>query len=165
MDMSLSLEFMTNFRKVRSGLPINVKLDNGEAYKQGGHGHILMFQTNRQNQCTNTELVIMTISDTPTVIGEHKLSARVIRELEDFVKKNKNLLIQLADMEIDYIDFIEQMSCKKPKFEYDRKELELEIDQAVSILEIEGLFGSERQDKAIKNEIRKRKKKNDFRSN
>ena len=106
---SQSVEYMINFRKNRSGLPVNVWLDEGQAYKVGGHGYILKFQTNRQNQWTNNELADMTISDTPKVIGEHKLSARVIKELEDFVKRNKKLLMQLADMKIDFIDFVEQV--------------------------------------------------------
>ena len=105
-----SLWSMANFRKDKSGLPVNVWLDEGQTYKTGGgHGYRLKFQTNRQNQWTNTELAIMTISDIPKVIGEHKLPAKVIKELEDFVIRNKKLLMQLADMKIDFDTFREKV--------------------------------------------------------
>ena len=104
-----SLWSMANFRKDRSGLPVNVWLDEGQTYKNAGHGYRIKFQTNRQNQWTNTELATMTISDDPQVIGEHNLSLRVIKELSDFVIRNKILLIQLADMKIDFDTFRERV--------------------------------------------------------
>jgi len=109
MEKQESVWSMANLRKSKSGLPVNVWLDEGQTYKNAGHGYRLKFQTNRQNQWTNNELATMTISDTPRVIGEHGLSARVIKELEDFVVRNKNLLMQLADMKIDFFQFVERM--------------------------------------------------------
>ena len=104
------LMYMANFKKHQSGLPVNVWLDEAQTYKKEGHGYRIKFQINRQNQWTNKELATMTISDTPEVIGvEHKFSARVIKELEDFVIRNKDLLIQLADMKIDFDTFRERM--------------------------------------------------------
>jgi len=103
------VEFMVNFRKSNSGLPVNVWLDEGKTYEKGGHGYWIKFQTNRQNQWTNSELAVMTISDTPQVIGDHKLSVGVIKVLEAFVIRNKRLLMQLADMKIDFETFIERV--------------------------------------------------------
>jgi len=104
-----SLWSMANFRKDRSGLPVNVWLDEGQTYRKGGYGYRLKFQINKQNQVTNTELATMTISDDPQVIGKHELSANEIQQLKDFIKRNKTLLMQLSDMEIDFLEFRERM--------------------------------------------------------
>jgi hypothetical protein len=97
------------FRKVRSGLPVNVWLDDEAAYVRGGHAKRIKFQTDKGDHPKTDTFATMTISDNPEVIGGHKLSGKVIRQLQDFIIKNKVALEQLADQEIDFIGFLELM--------------------------------------------------------
>ena len=101
---------MANLRKDRSGLPVNIWLDESQTYKSSRHGYRIKFQRDKGDRVSKTNLSTMTISDNPQVIGDHELSSKEITMLKNFVIRNKQALIQLSDMEISIFDFAEQMA-------------------------------------------------------
>ncbi len=48
---------MTTLRKTRSGLPVNLYLDDSGSYLNGGHGPRIKFQSDKGN-CPNTRSMI-----------------------------------------------------------------------------------------------------------
>jgi hypothetical protein len=100
---------MATLKAKRSGLPVDLWLDDSVAYKRGGHAMRIKFQPERGCSSITHDFVPMTISDEPEVLGEHRLSARDIRVIKDFVKRNKKALEDLSDGLIDFIEFIERM--------------------------------------------------------
>lgn len=108
---------MTTLRKARSGLPVNIYLDDCGSYLNGGHGPRIKFQPDK-GDCPNTRSVIhMTISDEPTIpiknyqsllngVGSNDISL-----IMSFVIANKTNLLRLCDCNDDYdiFNFLEDM--------------------------------------------------------
>ena len=97
---------MATYRKNKSGLPVNVWLDDGMAYRKSKHGKRIKFQPDRGDRPVTDDFTTMTISDNPQVFGDHELSSKEIQQLKDFVIRNRDLLEQMSDMEIDFEDFL-----------------------------------------------------------
>ena len=97
---------MATYRKSKSGLPVNVWLDDGMAYRKSKYGKRIKFQPDRGDRPVTDDFTTMTISDDPKVIGEHELSNKEIQQLKDFVTRNRDLLELMSDMEIDFEDFL-----------------------------------------------------------
>jgi hypothetical protein len=108
---------MTTLRKTRSGLPVNLYLDDSGSYLNGGHGPRIRFQPDKGN-CPNIRSIIpMTISDEPTIpiknyqsrlngVGSNDISL-----IMSFVIANKTNLLRLCDRndEYDFFNFLEDM--------------------------------------------------------
>jgi len=109
--MDCTLDEMSTLRKNRSGLPVNIWLDDSMLYKRGGHGMRIKFQPDKGDSPVTRGMVPMTIEDEPRVIGNNKLkiSNSDVEKIRDFVKANKDLLKALSDMKIDFIDFVDKM--------------------------------------------------------
>ena len=105
-----SLWSMATIRKSDSGLPVNIWVDDGMTYKRSGHGKRIKFQPDRGDHPVTGNFASITISDNPEVIGEHNLSEREIRQLREFVIKNRDILEQLSDMEIGIREFFERFN-------------------------------------------------------
>jgi hypothetical protein len=104
---------MATIRKIDSGLPANIWVDDSASYKKGGHGKRIKFQPNKSDR-PNTRGVMstMTISDDPKVIAGHKkieLSSKEIEKIRQFVIVNKKSLEDLSDMKIGIFDFGKKM--------------------------------------------------------
>jgi len=104
-----SLWSMAILRKFRTGLPVNVWVEEGSENKKRKHGNRIKFQRDRGDRPVSHNFVTMTISDEPEVIGKHELSSKEIQQLKDFVIRNKELLNRLDDGDIDIGVFLEQM--------------------------------------------------------
>lgn len=99
---------MATLRKSRSGLPVNLYLDDSGSYLSGGYGPRIKFQSDKGN-CPNTRSMIpMTISDEPTIpiknyqsrlngIGSNDISLII-----SFVIANKANLLRLCDRNDEY---------------------------------------------------------------
>ena len=108
-----NLDEMASLRKRRTGLPVNIWLDDSMLYKRtGGHGMRIKFQPDKGDRPITRSMVPMTIEDDPKIVGNNvkiNLSASEIEKIKIFIKANKNLLIALSDMKIDIFDFLERM--------------------------------------------------------
>ena len=106
-----NLDEMATLRKKRSGLPVNIWVDDSMKYIRGGHGMRIKFQPDKGNRPITQGMVPMTIEDEPRIIGTNKLkiSGSEIEKLKMFIKKNKDLLVSLSDMKIDFGDFLNKM--------------------------------------------------------
>ncbi len=108
---------MATLRKTRSGLPVNLYLDDSGSYLNGGHGPRIKFQPDKGN-CPNTRSMIpMTISDEPTIPIKNYQSrlngvgSNDIALIMSFVIANKTNLLRLCDRndEYDISNFLEDM--------------------------------------------------------
>ena len=107
------LEEMATLRKSRSGLPVNLWLDDSMAYKRSGHAYRIKFQPDKGERPITRSMVPMTIEDDPKIMGNNpkiNLSNDDINKVKAFVIANKNLLLALSDMKIDFIDFVAKMT-------------------------------------------------------
>ena len=108
---------MATLRKSRSGLPVNLYLDDSGSYLDGGHGPRIKFQHDKGNSPNTRSMIPMTISDDPTIplrnyqsrldgVGSNDISL-----IMSFVIANKENLLRLCDRndEYDISNFLEDM--------------------------------------------------------
>lgn len=108
---------MATLRKSRSGLPVNLYLDDSGSYLDGGHGPRIKFQPDKGNSPNTRSMIPMTISDEPTIplrnyqsrldgVGSNDISLIML-----FVIANKENLLRLCDRndEYDISNFLEDM--------------------------------------------------------
>ena len=108
---------MATLRKERSGLPVNLYLDDSGSYLNGGHGPRIKFQPDK-GDCPNTRSMLpMTISDEPTIpIKNYKsrlngIGSNDISLIISFVIANKVNLLRLCDRndKYDFSNFLDDM--------------------------------------------------------
>lgn len=108
---------MATLRKSRSGLPVNLYLDDSGSYLDGDHGPRIKFQPDKGNSPNTRSMIPMTISDEPTIplrnyqsrldgVGSNDISLIML-----FVIANKENLLRLCDRndEYDISNFLEDM--------------------------------------------------------
>jgi hypothetical protein len=102
---------MSNYFKSRSGLPVNLWLDEDMLYKKGKHGKRLKFQLNTANNIQRENMGVMTISSDPQVIinpkQKNEIGQKEINDIKNWVIKYEKELSDLVDMKIDIITFWE----------------------------------------------------------
>jgi hypothetical protein len=103
---------MSVLRKNRTGLPVNIWIDEGQTFNSGGHWKRIKFQGDKGDHPNSNYMIPMTISENPEVkienMNEIKLSNYDIELVKKFVVLNLDLLKGLGDT-IDIFDFTEQM--------------------------------------------------------
>ena len=115
-ERSNAFEIAT-LRKARSGLPVNLYLDDSGSYLDGGHCPRIKFQPAKGNSPNTRSMIPMTISDDPTIplrnyqsrldgVGSNDISL-----IMSFVVANKGNLLRLCDRndEYDISNFLEDM--------------------------------------------------------
>ena len=108
---------MATLRKSRSGLPVNIYLDDSGSYIDGGHGPMIKFQPDKGDSPNMHSMIPMTISDNPTIpIKNYQLRLKGvdnkdISHVKSFVIANKVSLLRLCDRndEYDIFNFLEDM--------------------------------------------------------
>ena len=112
---------MATLRKNKSGLPVNIYLDDSGSYKAGKHGPRIKFQANKGDNPNTRNMIPMTISDDPSIpIQNYRqqlegISESDITKIKTFVLANKDNLLRLCNNEdeYDFSDFINDMKkCK-----------------------------------------------------
>lgn len=108
---------MATLRKTRSGLPVNLYLDDSGSYLNGGHGPIIKFQPDKGNCPDTLSTIPMTISEEPTIPMKNYQSrlngvgSNDIALIMSFVIANKTNLLRLCDRydEYDIFNFLDDM--------------------------------------------------------
>jgi hypothetical protein len=108
------LEEMAGLKKSRTGLPVNLWLDDSHAYVRGRHAKRIKFQGDYGNSVNAGNMFSMLLSkDDPQIpvkqMPRLKLPAKDVDAVKTFVKNNADLLDKLADEKIDFITFTQQM--------------------------------------------------------
>ena len=89
-------------RKVDSGLPSNLFIDEGESYLVYNHPKWVFVQPNHSTSPTY-DYILMTISNDPQFLGNTshlELSISDINKIKNFVINNKKLLSDIAEMKV-----------------------------------------------------------------
>ena len=103
---------MSTLRKKRSGLPVNLYLDDSKRYKRAGHAKRIKFQPNKSDHPNTHEMIPMSIEDEPKILVQNvkiDLTLAELNKIKLFVSLNKDLLLDLSDMKIDFIEFGNKM--------------------------------------------------------
>jgi hypothetical protein len=111
------LEEMAGLKKFRTGLPVNLWVDDSHAYLRGRHAKRIKFQGDYGNNVNAGNMFSMILSkDDPQIpvkqLPRLKLPARDIEAIKTFVRNNADLLDKLADEKIDFITFTQQMKIQ-----------------------------------------------------
>ena len=109
---NMKLSEMATLRKERSGLPVNIYLDDSGSWSRSGHWKRIKFQPDTNNHPDTRNMIPMSISDDPEILvrdARMSLSSSEIEEIKSFVRNNKEILLKLSDSEIDIQEFIERM--------------------------------------------------------
>jgi hypothetical protein len=102
---------MATLRKKDSGCPVNLYLDDGGTWKKSGHGKRIKFQSDKGDRPVTRNMISMSIEDDPKILQKNAkiaLSSKELDKVKDFIRINKNLLLQLGDT-ISIVDFVKQM--------------------------------------------------------
>jgi hypothetical protein len=103
---------MATLRKKRSGLPVNLYLDDSKSWAQAGHWKRIKFQPNKGDPPDTRSMIPMSIDENPEILVKNpkmSLSAKDIEQIKNFVRSNRELLLQLSDAKIDIGDFLDRM--------------------------------------------------------
>jgi hypothetical protein len=112
LEENLKIKEMATLRKKRSGLPVNLYLDDAGTWSKSGHWKRIKFQADKSDSANTRSMIPMSISDNPRILIKNprlSLSADDIEKVKIFVKMNKDLLLQLADEKIDIVEFTNKM--------------------------------------------------------
>lgn len=98
---------MATLKKRRSGLPVNIYLDDSGSYIDGGHAPRIKFQPNKNDSSDTRTMIPMTISDDPEIPIDYKsqlngITEKDISEIKNFVISNKSNLLRLCNKDDDY---------------------------------------------------------------
>ncbi|MFP3042205.1 hypothetical protein LQZ19_10355 [Treponema primitia] len=113
------IETGTCLHKKRTKLPANIFLDDTGNWTQSGqwgHCKIIKFQADNDHMTQTNIIIPMSIDENPQILidnPEISLIPSEIEQIKTFVRNNKDLLLQLDALEIDFFDFMEKMrlSC------------------------------------------------------
>lgn len=106
---------MANRRKVQTGLPVNIWIDEKKAYVDGGHWKRIKFQLNHGDKtfhqpdaCMDLEgnVVASTFNE-----SDSELNSKDIKAVSNFVKNNSYALDKVADEDI-YMDQFDEVMIK-----------------------------------------------------
>lgn len=109
---NIRIEEMATLRKRRSGLPVNLYLDDAKSWARSGHWKRIKFQPDKGDSPNTRSMVPMSIDDNPRILVKNlntSLSSEDIEQVRNFVKLNKELLLLLSDAKIDFGDFLTRM--------------------------------------------------------
>ena len=98
----------------KTGVNVDIFVDDGEAYKRDGHKPLLFVRNGYEKTCF--EFVPISISSTPHIMTskiEVRISKNDIRKIYFFIRKNLPLLLRLANMDIDQVAFLKSISPVK----------------------------------------------------
>jgi hypothetical protein len=112
LEENIKIEEMATLRKKRSGLSVNLYLDDAKSWSKSGHWKRIKFQSDKGDSPNTRSMIPMSIDDDPRILVKNpklSLSAKDIDEIKIFVKMNKDLLLQLADAAIDIGEFLDNM--------------------------------------------------------
>jgi hypothetical protein len=112
LEENLKIEEMATLRKKRSGLPVNLYLDDIGSWSKSGHWKRIKFQPNTGDHPTTKDMVPMSIGDDPQILVKNiklDISSKQIEQIKAFVRANKDILLQLADADIDIGEFLDRM--------------------------------------------------------
>jgi hypothetical protein len=103
---------MATLRKKRSGLPMNLYLDDSKSWAQSGHWKRIKFQPDKGDPPDTRSMIPMSISENPEILIKNprmNLSAKDVEQVKRFVQLNKDALLLLSDAKIDIWDFLDRM--------------------------------------------------------
>jgi hypothetical protein len=106
------MQEMSTLRKSRSGLPVNLYLDDTGSWQNSKHWKRIKFQANKRDRPETRNMVPMSISDNPEILIPNKkteLSEKELNQIKQFVVDNKEALIQLSNFQIDFAEFVDKM--------------------------------------------------------
>lgn len=96
--------------KEETGLNEDIMVDDGGSYKSWGHEPVLLVRNSTDP--LDKEYVPILISDDPKVLDygiEVRISDSDMSKAFRFVEENRELLMKLADEEIDHMEFLTNM--------------------------------------------------------
>jgi hypothetical protein len=120
------IELFFTLRKHRSGLPVNLFLDDAGSWVKYGHLKIIKFQPDKGDRPIPENMIPMSIDDNPQILIKDEnidLTNAEIEQIKYFVKANKDLLLQLNDQKIDFLAFINQMNIDIQEKYFSKNEL------------------------------------------
>lgn len=127
---------MSNYRKRKTGLPVNVWIDQAENYKDSGQAKRIKFQINKADRYQNNSCPMLLDGSIPEdelqkakTNKEFSISNSEINEVRNFVINNSYALDKVADQLI-YEDEFDKVFIHggDPASEEAKNNLKLEVD-------------------------------------
>lgn len=127
---------MSNYRKRKTGLPVNVWIDQAENYKDGGQAKRIKFQTNKADRYQNNSCPMLLDGTIPVneyqkakADKEFNISESEINEVRNFVLNNSYALDKVADQLI-FEDEFDQVFIHggAPASEEEKYNLKIKVD-------------------------------------
>lgn len=103
---------MACLRKNKTGLPVNIYVDDSGAWKGTEFANCIKFQKDKGDTPVFQDLIAMSIEEDPKILApfpDMELSPSDIDAVKRFVVENKVLLEKLENTEIDIEEFFREM--------------------------------------------------------
>ena len=104
-------EMGATLHKRDTGLPVNIWIDD-MAWKQTSHWKRIKFQPDKGDRSDTRTFVPMSIEDDPQIKTKNSklfINSKELEQIKQFVKINKELLLQYSDQKITIVEFLQQM--------------------------------------------------------
>ena len=129
------LQEMSRLAAKKSGLPVDLYIDDSKSYIRGGHAKRIKFQANSDDSGTES---FSSMTFDGKVVPEnfpkkHSIKSKEIEKISIFVKNNVFALEKIADKEIDFQDFMKVMIKKTESATAD--EISKQKEQVIEIIE------------------------------
>lgn len=108
-----SLCEMSNLRKNRTGLPVNISLqiETDEDKKYPHNLPRLKFQNNTADRVTsNSDLIPVSIEDEPKVLINKDYDKKLFKFVKKWIQVNKEVLLKFWNQEIDEYDLKDMLN-------------------------------------------------------
>ena len=115
---NLRQEYMSRLSKNITGLPVELFVDEMDAWETIGPYKRVKFQGNKNDKKDFRKIYSMSIEQNPQILvkdAEIDLTDNELKQVKDFVSINRNNLLRMAKGEISVIDFMETLGKSKEK--------------------------------------------------
>jgi hypothetical protein len=113
---NLRQEYMGRLSKDMTGLPVEIFVDEMNAWENTGPFKRIKFQGNTNDKIDFKKMYSMSIDEKPHILvknAEIDLTADELKQVKDFVSKNKKCLLQMAKGNMGILDFAKKIKVEK----------------------------------------------------
>jgi len=106
-------------KKRRTGLPVNIFVDDGGSYKMRNHPLWVYFQNDYDDSWANKEFLPISVSNNPELLTSKrvKISSSDLQKVFNFIRINRTILKKLADDKMNQEDFWKEMDVNRIKLD------------------------------------------------
>lgn len=104
------IQDMAILKPQRSGLPVAICFDgNGKNRAMKHNSPRVKIQPRKDNNFSTLDMIPIIVDDNPQIRGKHELSSKDVKNILQFIKRNKDVIIRHYNGEYDDTDLLTKL--------------------------------------------------------